>query len=475
MKSREWLVLFIQLFTLILVAPAQAGSKWVHTRGSFESLGGSQWVERARTSGDDVEFHFEETRRQDGFIEMYDASRDCYVRIYDTHLDYRCPREGRHDYVVCYHGSWEVGNLHILFVIDSDTNIGKAMVKNLEILQQVFREAIEANREKFEGRISMKILSGKEVTPENIRAQYAAGAPHADATGHLFYYTGHGAFDREKGRWLATSGGGITLNEVRNLINATGARSIVMLADCCGDIVEFQPPQRRTPAKWKVFNKLLFENTGIVEIHGSTEGESSWCNDEQGSMFTRCLCKLFCEPASGIREDGTDGEVTWEDFFERTRRETSELFASNRKLVEEYYKIHPDKFESRPKVLDASSQTPFAKHLGSWGGQLTRRLVLQNRTQERICVWLNFYDRDFESEKWQWYTSNGRPFVYELEPGQNATPRMNGFAIEARAVQIWARSLGASGKRWGNSTDVMMVTEGPYVGPLETKGFTFSP
>ena len=471
--------LFWLIVTAILFVPeADANeNKWVHTHGSFERMGDGSWVERARTSADDVEFHFLETVRNGEFIEIYDESRDCYVRIYDNHLDSRCPREGKNEYVMCYHGSWEVDKLHITFVIDSNAeNVGEGSVRDFANLSEVFFEAMAANKEKFEGRVSTSILTGNDVTPAKIRAQYASGTAGALASGHFFYYTGHGAFDPAKGRFLATSGGDITLTEIRNLLNSTGARSIVIAANCCGNIAAFTPLQRRRPAKWKVFNRLLFENSGIVEIHSSMEGEFSWTNSRDGSFFTSALCKLFCEPAWGIRDDldsGSDGEVTWGDFFGRLRDETSSIFDKTRTEWSAHYDEHPE--IERPKILDSHSQIPFAKSLGNWQEQHTRKVLIENTTNEPICVWLNFYDRDYATEDWKWYTNNGQPYVYEIAPGQTIAPLINGYRIEAKAIQLRAQSTTGSGNRWGDFSDVLLTTDTGYIGPLESKTFRVGP
>jgi len=477
MPSLRILVCLLLALTLLSPEANAEENKWVHTRGSFERSGDANWVERARTSGDDVEYHFIETLRQDGFTEMYDESRDVYVRIYDNHLDFRCPREGKHEYGTCYHGSWEVDKLHITFVIDSNAaNVGEGSVRDFINLNQVFMEAIAANREKFEGKISTSILTGDDVTPEKIRAQYASGTEGASASGHFFYYTGHGAFDPNKGRFLATSGGNITLTEIRNLLNSTGARSIVIAANCCGNIASFTPLERRRPAKWKVFNRLLFENSGIVEIHSSTEGEFSWTNSRDGSYFTSALCKLFCEPAWGIRDDldsGEDAEVTWEDFFGRLRDETSEIFDRTRSRYAAEHEAHPE--AEKHEILNSQHQIPFAKSLGNWDGQHTRKVLIENTTNEPICVWLNFFDRDYATEEWKWYTNNGQPYVYEIAPGQTIAPLTNGYRIEAKAIQLRAQSTNGSGNRWGDFSNVMLTTDSGYIGPLENKTFRVGP
>jgi hypothetical protein len=480
---RFLIVLLVAAASCFFCVSALAGQKWVHTRGSFENVEGTRWVEKARVDGPDVEFHFVEQRRTGEYVELYDDTRDCYVRIYDQQLAYRCPREGKHDYAICYRGTWAIENLHMLFVIDTHSAINRGAgdvsdytVRCLEQLTGVFTEAIDANKALFEGKITTTILTGDEVTPENVRNQYRSGMPGANASGQFFYYAGHGAFDRAKGRYLYTSGGDITCTEIRNILNGTGARSIVMITESCGSYAEFEPPQRRVPAKWKVFHKLFFESTGIVEINSSTEGEFSWGNGTEGGMFTRTLCKYLCEPADSIRGDGLDGEATWEDFFDRVREGTLRLFAETREPIRAYYEAHPEaeRSSSVQHMLDSKAQTPFAAGLGGFGEQWTRNLIVKNNTRERVCVWLKFYDRNYETEEWGWYPAQGGALRYEVEPGASFRPHMDGFPIEAHAVVFWANSAASQGI-WGSQSAVVKTVETGYVGPVETTTLEIEP
>jgi hypothetical protein len=59
------------------VAQASERSYWWHPNGHFENTVANKWVEKSP----DGTFHFVEVNRQPGFVELYDQSRDCTVRL----------------------------------------------------------------------------------------------------------------------------------------------------------------------------------------------------------------------------------------------------------------------------------------------------------------------------------------------------------------------------------------------------------
>jgi hypothetical protein len=98
----------IGFVALVLVAlagrPAEAnyGERlvWRHGQGHFENTRGNTWVEKSP----DGTFYFVERRRYEAFVELYDGSRDCTVRLYP----HRClVRFGPGPFEQYYTGYWE--------------------------------------------------------------------------------------------------------------------------------------------------------------------------------------------------------------------------------------------------------------------------------------------------------------------------------------------------------------------------------
>ena len=88
----------VLLFTL----PAMAVDRvvWHHHRGHFENTTGNHWVEKSP----DGTFYFREVRRAANYIELYDRSRDCTVRLTPSACLVRFGGEGFREF---YRGHWE--------------------------------------------------------------------------------------------------------------------------------------------------------------------------------------------------------------------------------------------------------------------------------------------------------------------------------------------------------------------------------
>jgi hypothetical protein len=88
--------------TLIVSSSAFALDRfvWRHAGGHFENTVGNRWVEKSP----DGTFYFNEVRRAPGFVELYDGSRDCYVRLTADHCYVKFGGGG---YRRFYDGGWE--------------------------------------------------------------------------------------------------------------------------------------------------------------------------------------------------------------------------------------------------------------------------------------------------------------------------------------------------------------------------------
>jgi hypothetical protein len=103
--ARVWSLWFLALVLVpVLALPALADNRarlvWRHGDGHFENIRGNTWVEKSP----DGTFHFVERARYERFVELYDGSRDCTVRLFGD----RCMvRFGTGPFVRYYDGWWE--------------------------------------------------------------------------------------------------------------------------------------------------------------------------------------------------------------------------------------------------------------------------------------------------------------------------------------------------------------------------------
>jgi hypothetical protein len=361
--------------------------------------------------------------------------------------------------------------LHIVLVVDTNASkrggedeiMRPGMEANLKHLTDVINEVYNAD-ERFKGRMFLNVIKGDDVTLEKVR-KFFTGQPYNPNRAWLFFYCGHGATDPKKGHYFAMSGGDMLRSDVYHLINDTGARGIFLFSDCCSSYADFQPPQRRVPAKWKVFYQLFYQTEGVVNFTAASESQFGWVNSRDGGMFTRAFVKFLCEPASGIRKDGEDGPVTWDDFFGRVRDTTDDIFQDARNRAPE-----------GAEIKKSDSQVPQAFHLGGWPTQYRRQLVVKNDTNQTLCVWVMYYDLNFSTNEWEWYYPTKNGIRYELKPGASNTLRHDGWLIGAHRLRIWAATLDGRlvWERY-KTEDLYLTPKDGYRGPFGQFTFTFNP
>ena len=87
MRSTRTALSFAVFHFILMAAPTFAGDRitWEYQGGYIDNVNGQAWVERSVNAT----FSFTETYRNVDFVEMYDQSRDLYVRLYNNALFFR--------------------------------------------------------------------------------------------------------------------------------------------------------------------------------------------------------------------------------------------------------------------------------------------------------------------------------------------------------------------------------------------------
>ena len=103
--SRKPLLLALAAVALVMVSFTAAHAEnnrvsWRHSAGHFELVAGGKWVEQSPGGT----FHFEEQKRGDDFVQLYDGSRDCHVRLYGDRCMVKFPGNPRFEEY--YGGRW---------------------------------------------------------------------------------------------------------------------------------------------------------------------------------------------------------------------------------------------------------------------------------------------------------------------------------------------------------------------------------
>ena len=85
------------------VSPVLAGDReyWRHNAGHFENTSGNSWTEKNTTN----EFQFVETDRTHNYVELFDAGRNCTVRLYANACFVKAPFTNN-QFKKYYNGKW---------------------------------------------------------------------------------------------------------------------------------------------------------------------------------------------------------------------------------------------------------------------------------------------------------------------------------------------------------------------------------
>lgn len=218
------------------------------------------------------------------------------------------------------------GRVVALLVVDTETRIA-----GLDVDHDGVRGALESGLNDGE-RLIFDDLSGPRVSRETI-LQRLREMPAGPGDTVFFYYSGHGAVLRGIDHALTTSGGDVLRSEVREALQAKGARLTVILTDCCANVVKRAPrpqapmaapglPRQEIPP----IRSLLLGHSGLVDILSSDVGESSWSNSEKGGFFTNALVRGLNSPFAHDFDLDGDGFVEWEEFFPYLKSRTMWLY-----------------------------------------------------------------------------------------------------------------------------------------------------
>ena len=104
--KRYALVLAVAVAALAVASPAQAQVKrllWTYQGGFFEDRGMDRWVEKNEAGT----YYFKEVDRNAEFIELYDKSRDCSVRLYYDSMYLKGFNGKFPDFIKFYNGQWK--------------------------------------------------------------------------------------------------------------------------------------------------------------------------------------------------------------------------------------------------------------------------------------------------------------------------------------------------------------------------------
>ena len=238
---------------------------------------------------------------------------------------------------VCAADTAESKRLVAVIVVDSlDKSIGKAVAKDGERVRQSLADGFAKDKNRL---VLAPPVDGAKVTPDDVLKFIDKLEVNKDDT-LLFFYSGHGASNKEKGQYFQMySGpenkkGDLLRKTLENRLKAKNARLTVLLTNICNVDCPFLAPLTRDlskPPNYQVMRSLFLLPKGMVNITSSKEGEFSWNltgGGDIGGLFTFPLVNL-------LRYDRLKpGQVlTWDVAFDALREATQKDYTEFREAI----------------------------------------------------------------------------------------------------------------------------------------------
>ncbi len=229
--------------------------------------------------------------------------------------------------------------LHILMVANTtDASIGKSCAVDQNALRHLFWEPSNIPKNK---QVSIEFISSDPTSAASKatkfsreailayyqkRCQTGAIKPGKDAV--LFYYSGHGSYDKDKGLYLNTPGRALLHSELREAILNCQPHLAVIITDCCQQVRPsptrgFFASEKLGDDRAPIVDALFFKPNGVVDINSCSEKQLAGANLGSGGFFTSVLFGQMgptIETVEGrLAKEGLplkhDGVLTWREFF----------------------------------------------------------------------------------------------------------------------------------------------------------------
>lgn len=268
--------------------------------------------------------------------------------------------------------------LHVLIVADtSDELVGELVNIDGQNLYELLVDEIPQER-----RGLIKVLRGAAVTSEEILGHIRG--LDVDPNDSLFvYFSGHGAYVRDRGQVLRMKGGELLQrSELLSELKAKGPRLVVLVTDACSNIIEESryPKYAYSMAEGidhDVCRYLFFRHRGVVDIHAASPGQESVAIQGTGSLFTKSLLDALGMANAAYERT----PITWRDVMGRVSQRTADRFQEQRENNPDFRILFPNQTTQTPKVASLGDPlpTPIPKvpwrlgiHVEEAGGQGVR-------------------------------------------------------------------------------------------------------
>jgi len=214
----------------------------------------------------------------------------------------------------------DLTKLRVLAVIDSDSDLKKSVEKDQSTVVTTLCRGIPSKM------FDLTVLAGEDATRDNIIDHYRKLRTNKSEA-LLFYFAGHGATDPEHGHYLAMQAGSMWRSEVRQAMERANAGLVVLLTDCCSNLVpataKVNFPYYTAEKLNPMYRCLFFQHRGVVDITAASN-DAAYCDDSRGGFFTWTFGNSIIQRRENL-DDNRDGFLTWSEFFNVVQRDTQRL------------------------------------------------------------------------------------------------------------------------------------------------------
>jgi hypothetical protein len=215
------------------------------------------------------------------------------------------------------------GRVHLVVAADTsaEADLGGDVVADKVAVQRLFQSNVPA------GQLNVTAIEGDNLSPQSILGAIGSLDVKRYEDSVVFYFTGHGAFDPQRGHFFALPRQTQLLrSELELAIVRREPRTAVTITDCCaggsryrGKAPGVAKPRSIPTTISPLFAHLLFDRCGLFSITSSKPPEISLTRgDGKGSLFTYPFVRIAQENASR--------RLDWSDLVDRVEVQVAKDF-----------------------------------------------------------------------------------------------------------------------------------------------------
>lgn len=214
--------------------------------------------------------------------------------------------------------------IHLIVACDTteEANLGADIVADKLAVQRLFQANVPA------AQLTTRVIEGKQLSRQSMLTAVKDLRVVKREDSIVFYYTGHGAYDKEReGHFFSLPGKQqLSRNELEKVMIEKEPRAAITITDCCASGARFRGepivgkafgrPTRISP----LFERLLLSRCGLFSITSSEPGQNSITRgDGKGSLFTYHFVEFM--------NDNGKRPLDWDDVIRRVKSTVQTDFA----------------------------------------------------------------------------------------------------------------------------------------------------